>query len=233
MKHNAVAIIPARGGSKRIPNKNVVDVNGKPLIAYTIQCAEKSKFLGKNIFVSTEDSKIAKVSKKFGAQVIKRPKKLASDKAATLPVLKHAVSVLEADGIEFDTVVLLQPTSPFRKVETLDLGISKLWSNWKNMAAIFSVKQTRFPPLWLLKITGNKLKFIYPNDFKKIRGQDLQKTYEIDGCLYVFKKELLKKSEMYPFSLNKTGYLIPTKIESLDIDDMEDLQMARSLAKTI
>ena len=229
MKHKAIGIIPARGGSKRIPNKNIIDLAGKPLIAYSIFSAKRSKFLTDRIFVSTEDKKIAKTAQRYKAQVIDRPKELATDKSETLPVLKHAVAALEKNGLDFDTVVLLQPTSPFRKAETIDLGIKRLWDNWNKLGAIFSVRQTKFPPKWLLEIASDKLKFIFPNNFKQIRGQDLEKTYEIDGCLYVFKKDSLKRAKNYPFFKNKTGYIIPSKIESIDIDDMEDLEIARKL----
>lgn len=230
--HKAIGIIPARGGSKRIPRKNIVDINGKPMIAYTILSANKS-ILGKDVYVSTEDSQIAKISEKYDAKVIKRPRELAQDTSATLPVLQHVVDVLEKQGLVFDTVVLLQPTSPFRNVETIDKGIKKLWDNWDKLDAVFTVKPTKFPPLWMLRIKKDILEFLYPNDFSKIRGQDLEKTYEIDGVLYVLKKDLVKKSENYPFAYGRTGYLITGKIESIDIDDMDDLEIARAVAKVI
>ena len=230
--HRAIAIIPARGGSKRIPRKNLADLAGKPLIVFSILTAEKSKYLKNRIYVSTEDSEITQTAQKHGAKVINRPKKFATDEAGTLDVLKHAVAVLEKE-IDFDTVILLQATCPFRKVQTINRGIKKLWDNWNKYKVIFSIKPSKFPPNWLLKKRADLLEFILPNDFSKIRSQDLDQTYEIDGCLYVFKKDWLKKSKLYPFSPNKTGYLIPNKIESLDIDDMEDLQIARMLAKKI
>lgn len=232
MAHKAIAIIPARGGSKRIPKKNLVDLGGKPLIAYTILNAKKSKYVKNNLYVSTENQTIAKVGKEFGANVVHRPKDLATDEASTLSVLKHVVEQVEKDGVEFDTVVLLQPTSPFRKSSTIDGGVKKLWDNWQKMSAVFSVKQTKFPPNWMLRIKGDLLEFVFPNDFLKIRGQDLEKTYEVDGVLYVLKKELIKKSVHYPFAHGKTGYLITDKIESVDIDDEDDLKIARAIIQT-
>lgn len=231
--HKALGIIPARGGSKRIPRKNFVNLGGKSLIAHSIISAKKSKYLLERIFVSTEDAEIAKVSYEFGAKVIKRPKELATDEASTLSVLKHAVDVLEKDGVDFDTVVLLQPTSPFRRASTIDEGIEKLWDNWDKLDAVFTIKPAKFPPNWMLRTKGDILEFLYPNDFSKIRGQDLEKTYEIDGVLYVIKKDVIKSSKFYPFIHGKTGYLITGKIESIDIDDEEDLEIARAVAKNL
>lgn len=231
MQHRAVAIIPARGGSKRIPRKNLADLGGKPLIAHSILSAKKSKYLNRRIYVSTEDREIGKIAKKYGGQVIDRPRGLAGDKTTTLAVLQHAIDVLEKKGLDFDTVVLLQATCPLRKTATIDKGIKKLWDNWKRLDAVFSVTQTKFPPSWMLKISKDKLEFLYPNDFSKIRRQDLEKTYEFDGVLYVLKKDLVKSSKFYPFSHHRTGYLVTGKIESIDIDDMEELEIARALFK--
>lgn len=229
MGHNAVAIIPARGGSKRIPRKNLVDLGGKPLIAYSIESAKKSKILGKNIFVSTEDAQIAETAKKYGARVIARSKILATDSAGTLDVLKEAVSTLEEAGVDFDTVVLLQATCPFRATATIDQGVKKLWNNWDKLKVIFSVRESKFPPNWLLRVKKNMLEFIIKNDFSKIRSQDLGKTYEIDGVVYVYKKDHLLKSEKYPFAPNKSGFVLTKKVEAIDIDDPEDLELARAI----
>lgn len=229
MNHKAIAIIPARGGSKRIPRKNLVDLGGKPLIAHSIISAKKSKYLNGRIFVSTEDSEIARVAKKYGTQVRARPHELATDKATTLSVLKHAIGTLESQGLDFDTVVLLQATCPFRKTSTIDKSIKKLWGNWQKLDGVFSVKKTKFPPAWMLRTKGKLLEFLYPNDFSQIRGQDLEKTYEIDGVLYVLKKDLVIKSKDYPFAHGKTSYIISGKIESIDIDDEEDLEIAKSI----
>src|SRR3989344_3749749 len=127
MNHKAVAIIPARGGSKRIPGKNLVDIGGLPLIAHSILTAKKSEYLNGRIFVSTEDHEIARAAKKYGAKVIDRLPDLVTDKATTLSVLQHAVAILENQGSDFDTVVLLQATCPFREKETIENGIKKLW----------------------------------------------------------------------------------------------------------
>ncbi len=232
MTHKAIALIPARGGSKRIPRKNIVDLNGKPLLAHTINSAKKSKLLS-HIFLSTDDREIESVVKGSGIGVIKRPKNLARDRSSTLDVLKHAIGVLENQGLEFDTLVVLQPTSPFRKTSTIDKGVKKLWANWSKYDAIFSVVQTKFPPLWMLRIRKHTLEFLHPNDFSTIRGQDLDKTFHFDGVLYILKKDFVLKSRLYPFSHGRTGFVITGKVESFDIDDLEDLEIAKAISKRI
>jgi len=231
VKHQSIALIPARGGSKRIPRKNLVTLGGIPLVAHSILSAKKSKYLKNRIFVSTEDSEIAKVAQKYGARVINRPKVLATDKVRTLSILKHTVEVLEKEKVKFDTVVLLQTTSPFRKTATIDKGIKKLWDNWNKYKLILSVKPSKFPPNWLLRIKDENLEFILPNDFSSIRSQDFEKTYEIDGVLYVYNKDHLMNSKIYPFTPNESGYIVTTKFETMDIDDQEDLTIARKLVR--
>lgn len=231
VKHRAIAIIPARGDSKRIPRKNIIALAGKPLIAYSIEGAKESEFLKDNVYVSTEDKEIAEVSEKLGARVTDRPSELAQDESSTLSVLKQVVSAMEGEGVDFDTVVLLQPTSPLRKTSTIDEGIKKLWEHWEKLDVLFSVKKAKFPPNWLLKINEEILEFLLPNDFSKIRGQDMDKTYEIDGVISIFKKEFIKSVNQYPFAEGKTGFVITDKIEGIDIDDIDDLEIAKAILK--
>ena len=127
-----ISIIPARGGSKRLPRKNILLLAGKPLIAYSIEQSFKSKYIDRTI-VSTEDKEIAETSKKYRAEIIKRPKELATDEATTLVVLQHVLSVLREQNYNPDVVVLLQPTSPLRKTSQIDESIRKLIDNNANM----------------------------------------------------------------------------------------------------
>ena len=110
MVGSVIAIIPARGGSKGIPHKNIKNLGGKPLIAYTIEAALRSEYLD-HVFVSTEDSEIANISKNYGAQVIDRPPALAEDASKTVDVVLHAIEYLVQEGIHPQIVILLQPTS--------------------------------------------------------------------------------------------------------------------------
>ena len=227
--HKAIGIIPARGGSKRIPRKNLVDLGGMPLIAHSILSAKKSKYIKNNLYVSTEDHEIAKVSERLGAKVLIRPKILSSDTAQTLDVLKQAVNLLEERGVDFDTVILLQPTSPLRRTQTINSGLEKLWNNWKRLDVIFSLMPAHHPYYWQLVIKNEKLEFVLPNDFSKIRSQDFEKTYEIDGVIYVLKKDFLKTAKGYQFSRGRSGYVLTDIIERLEIDYPQELDIVRSV----
>lgn len=128
-KKNIVAIIPARGGSKGLPRKNIRNLAGKPLIAHTILAAKNSQLINR-IFVSTEDEEIAKISKKYGAEIIKRPKRLAGDLIPSAPVLKQALQYLEKkEKYQPDAVVYLQTTNVFRKKGLIDKVIEKFLKN--------------------------------------------------------------------------------------------------------
>ena len=124
---NILGVITARGGSKGVPRKNIKDLGGKPLIAYTIEVAKKSELIT-HLITSTDDQKIAEIAKKYGCNVpFLRPKELARDNTPTLPVLQHATEFMEKKlGIKFDYLVLLQPTSPFRIAEDIDKTIQLL-----------------------------------------------------------------------------------------------------------
>lgn len=138
---NIIAIIPARGGSKGIPRKNIRKLAGKPLIAYTINAAKNSKLIDR-VFVSTEDKEIAKISKKYGAEMIKRPKRLAGDYVPTAPVLKDTIIQLETkENYKPDIVVYLQPTDIFRKKGIIDKVIKKLIKN-PNLDSVFAAYPT-------------------------------------------------------------------------------------------
>ena len=123
LKKNILGIIPARGGSKGIPRKNIKPLHGKPLIYYTIKEALKSKFLNR-VVVSTEDNDIAEIAKKFGAKVIKRPKELARDETPIRDVVIHVLNKFKEKKYIPDAVVLLQPSSPLRKAHHIDEAIS-------------------------------------------------------------------------------------------------------------
>ena len=114
-----VAVIPARGGSKGIPRKNMMLLNGKPLVYYTIRESLKSKYINRTI-VSTEDNEIAKISSEYGAEVVRRPVELAKDDTPTIDVVLHVLDTLKAQNFEPDIVVLLQPTSPLRNTQDID-----------------------------------------------------------------------------------------------------------------
>ena len=197
-----LGIIPARGGSKGIQGKNIKPIAGKPLIAWSIEAAKKSKLLGKFV-VSTEDSKIAKISKKFGAEVINRPLSLATDKATTLSVLQHVLLNISAD-----IVVLLQPTSPIRDRTLIDRCIKKF-------------KRTKADNL----ATGFICKF-KEYGFYTQRRQDLKGFFYDDGNVYVVKAELIKNGTMFGKNAQR---FFTTKDENIEIDEEFDFWLAQQI----
>ncbi len=187
-----LGVIPARGGSKGLPGKNIKDMVGKPLIAWTIESAKKSKLLDKFI-VSTEDAKIAEISKKYGAEVLKRPKELSTDTATTWDVLKHVLQKIPAD-----IVVILQCTSPVRNDDLIDKCIQKFLDTGADSLA-----------------TGHMLKIFEWNTYFK-RRQDLKPYFHDDGNVYVLKADLIKNDAIWGKKLEK---VIVDKEQTFEIDD--------------
>ena len=182
MKNRFLAIIPARGWSKRLPKKNILELHEKPLIAYTIESALKSKYINK-VVVSSDDDETLEISKSFGAEFIKRPGELASDTATTFDAIKHTIDNLE----EYEYVVLLQPTSPLRNEKHIDEAIEFLEE--KQADAIVSVCEMDHSPLWsnTLPKDGNMNNFLRDEVLNK-RSQDLEKYYRLNGAVYICKK---------------------------------------------
>ncbi len=220
-----LAIIPARGGSKGLPGKNIKSLNGKPLIAYTIEAALKSNLISR-IIVSTDDEEIASVSKDFGAEVpFLRPKELASDTAKSLDVFLYTLRLLEHDeGAKIDNVAILQPTSPLRTSVHLDESI--LLFHEKAADSVISYCEEHHPIFWHKFIdSGGKFLEIFDGDFLKNR-QEVPRTYFPNGAIYVFKSQLLFDGKYY--NNNSFAYLMD-RTSSLDIDCIEDFEYAEFL----
>jgi len=227
---NLLAIIPARGGSKGIKNKNIKKLCGYPLIAWTILTAKKSKYI-KQIVVSTDSKKIAKVSRKYGATVpFIRPKKYATDKASSFSVLKHAINFFNSKNINFDYVILLEPTSPLRQVEDIDNCIKKVLR--KKIDTMVTVSKVICQhPRFIYSI--NKRNILVPylanNDNLYMRRQDIDPLYYLEGSIYLSRiKTLMEKKTFYH---NKTVAYKIEKWKSLEIDDMDDLNFAKYYIK--
>lgn len=229
MKKKILAIITARGGSKSLPNKNIKKLKGKPLIYYTIKAALNSKLIEKSI-LSTDSKKISNISKKFGIEVpFLRPKYLASDKTHHPEVLEHAVSYLEKKNKEFyDIVVMLQPTSPFRKSIHIDLAIKKFLKQ-KNKSLI-SVKKQDYPPWWMFKIHKSQLKtnFSWKNkNVFNMERQEFPSLYRPNGAIYVTTRKNLKITKSL-VNLTSCGFYLMNAIDSIDIDTALDLKIAEN-----
>ena len=221
-----LAIIAARKGSKRLSGKNMLDLNGKPLIAWTIEQTLKSKYIDK-IVISTDDENIINLSKDYkrvNAPFI-RPKELSSDKASSLDVVLHALSFYRANGKNFDYVMLLQPTSPLRKSKDIDNSIEELSDKIKS---VVSVCETNHSPLWSNKLPINKsMKNFLSKNIKNMRSQDLPKYYRLNGAVYVSEVEYLVKEKGFLGDQTK-AYIMPIE-RSIDIDTKIDLELCKIL----
>ena len=219
IKKRTLAIIPARSGSKRLKNKNLLKIKNKPLIYYTILEALKSKLID-YVLVSTDSKKIAKTSIKYGANVpFIRPKNISRDKTEMIKVLKHAITFLEKKNLFFDYILLLQPTSPLRKKKHIEEIIKCLNKNSSKANSIYSVTPT-VPKAWSGDLnTSLKMKnFKFKNKTKK-------QNYKLNGALYIFKSNYLKKTRI--LSLEKTyGYIMSQKY-SIDIDYLYQFKICK------
>ena len=185
MTKKILSIIPARGGSKGLPRKNIADLAGKPLIAWTIEASLNSEYISKTI-VSSDDDEILNISKKYNADIIKRPDELALDTTAIEPVIKHVVEELKIENLEYDYLVLLQPTSPLRYAKDIDNAFDMLFKN--NATALISVCEIDNKILKAFK--QNKDTFIEGisnNKYPFMRRQDLPKIYLSNGSIYIIK----------------------------------------------
>ena len=216
-----LAIIPARGGSKGIPHKNIISLCGKPLIAYTIEAANQSTYID-TVIVSTDDVDIQRISEQYGALVpFLREAKIASDEATTISVVVDAVKRLEVNGEKFDVVILLQPTSPLRTAEEIDVAIDIFFQN--NMQGIVSVNVAEVSPFLLRTIEGSQLQRIISKS-STIRRQDMPTYYEVNGAIYINAISDIKES--LSFNDNPIPYIMSCE-HSIDIDTWDDLEKAK------
>jgi len=227
---NCVAIIPARGGSVRVPKKNVKPLNGKPLISYTIEQAIEANVFDK-IIVSTENDEIALISMLSGAEIMHRPKPLAEDCESEL-VIKNVVEQLENGGYKPDIVVMLQCTSPLRKAATIRNCVFELLDNWKTCDSVITVSPIAHRPEWMGSINNGY--FIPYTDtwgdtIKLVASQDLPKLYSQNGCVYAFKRNLIIDEGLVIGS--KTRTIVIDEKEAFDIDLSIDFVIAEQLMK--
>jgi CMP-N,N'-diacetyllegionaminic acid synthase len=218
-----LAIIPARGGSKGVPGKNIKLLAGKPLITYSIEAAIESEYINR-VVVSTDDDEVAQVSKRYGAEVIKRPGKLAQDDSLTIDAVIHVLNAIEKEGYSVDIVVLLQPTSPLRTQEDVDSAINLFIENMDKCNSLVSVCEFDHSHYWSLKVEGDYLKPNFGEEYFKMRRQDLPKLYMPNGSIFISKKESLLNSKSF-YNGNTIPYLMKTEA-SVDIDTIMDFKLA-------
>ena len=214
-----LAIIPARGGSKRLPRKNVLDLAGKPLIAWTIEAGLKSKYIDK-VIVSSDDDKILDIAEQYGSETIKRPNELASDISTSFDAIKHTINNLE----KYDYTLLLQPTSPLRTAEQIDKAIELLHE--KSADAVVSVCEMDHSPLWAntLPEDGNMRHFI-KDELKNKRSQDLETYYRLNGAIYICDTDELLGAKSFLLDENIFAYKM-NRESSVDIDEEIDFKIA-------
>jgi CMP-N,N'-diacetyllegionaminic acid synthase len=221
-----LAIIPARGGSKGVPGKNIKLLSGKPLIAWTITEAKKSKFIDRTI-VTTDDDKIIKVSKEWGAEVpFKRPEHLSQDDTPGIEPVLHAMDYFK----DYEYIVLLQPTSPLRTVEDIDQSIRMCITNDKDSCVSFT--ESNSTPYWMYHISSDgKLKQVIDQKNIPYQRQKAEKVYELNGAIYVCSAGLLKRSRSFIHE-DTLPYIMPQE-RSVDIDTMEDFHFCEYLVNKL
>ena len=225
MKIKYAAIITARGGSKRLPKKNILELAGKPLIAWTIEAAKNCSKI-EDVIVTTDSEEIVKVAIEFGARVpFKRPEELSNDTATSFDVVKHCLDYLnEIEDKQVEYLVLLQPTSPLRSSEDIEKAIELL--ELKNASAVVSVCPTEHSPLWSNTLDETlSLDSFLRDEVKNTRSQDLPAYYRLNGAIYVCKVEDFLKEKTFFLSKNNFAYVMSTE-SSVDIDTQLDFLVA-------
>lgn len=217
-----LAVIPARGGSKGIPRKNITSLNGKPLIAYSIEAALGSTHTDR-VIVSTDDNEIADVSKSFGAEVLWRPQEIAGDESPVIDTLFHVFSALDS---VYDSIVLLQPTSPLRSALHIDEAIELHDKNAGE--SVVSVSPTETAPLLIREFSGEGALHRLLQEKSDIRRQDMRQYYRVNGAIYINRISELTKSSC--LNDNKIGYVMSREY-SIDIDEPLDLTFACAIQR--
>jgi len=219
-----VAIIPARGGSKGIPLKNIADLNGKPLISYTIEAALKSEVFEK-VVVSTDDPRIEQVSRQYQITVIRRPKRLALDTTATELVLLHVLNRLEKENCTPDVVCLLQPTSPLRN----ELDICRAYRKFirEKVDSLLSVTRN-YHFVW--RQHSNQLRPMNYNYHRRPRRQAIRDQFKENGAIYFTKYKILKANQNRLGG--RIGYYLMDGAKSLEIDSPIDLEVAKQILRS-
>lgn len=221
-KGKILGLIPARGGSKGVPKKNLRSVGGRSLLERAIQCGLGSKYIDE-VVVSTDSAEIATEAKRLGAAApFLRPDELSNDVAGSVDVALHAVNALTG----FDWIVLLQPTSPFRRASDIDHCLELCWS--QNAFSAATVSEASTHPYWTFQIgEGQRLDPFFETSIK--RRQDLPEAYALNGMVYACSVQELQTKRSFAHK-DTVGYLIAEQWRSLDIDTEEDMKLANYLS---
>lgn len=223
-----LGLIPARGGSKGVPRKNIKLLGGKPLIQYTSDVALQSEKISR-VVLSSDDDQIIKIGKEIGLEVpFKRPDNLAADKSPTLPVIIHALDFFEKQGEFFDAVCLLQVTSPFRTVSFLNKAIETfVRQGTDSLVSVLEVPH-EYNPHWTFEVNNtNTLQIATGEEEIITRRQELPKTYHRDGSIYLTKVSVLQEqNSLFGKSIS---YIESDKANYVNIDTLEDWKQAEKM----
>jgi CMP-N-acetylneuraminic acid synthetase len=226
MVRSCLAVVPARGGSKGVKNKNIRRLLGKPLISYTIEEAKKCKAIGR-IVVSTDSCRIRDVAVKCGAHApFLRPGSLAKDSTAMYPVIAHAVRLMEAAGEKFQIILILQPTSPLRKASDIEKAIKILTKTGAD--SVVGVCASEHSPFWMRSVKRGR---VYPlmKGTEYARRQDLPKAYRVNGAMYATKRDVLLRQKRI-LGRDTRALIMPAE-RSVDIDTNADFKLAESVLR--
>jgi N-acylneuraminate cytidylyltransferase len=222
------AFIFARGGSKELKNKNIKLFNGKPLIYYSINLAKKSKKI-KKIFVSSDNPKILKIAKKYGAEIILRPKKFSNDNSSEIDAWKHAIRYLQNKNDKFDNFISLPCTSPLRIRKDINIAIQRIKNN--NDIIVGISKTNKSPNFNMVKKNGLKIELLKKNK-ALFNRQKSQKIFDLTTIIYACNYKFVLNIKKTFWEGNVKFIEIP-KIRSIDIDDIFDFQLAEIIYRKI
>ncbi len=225
-----LAIIPARGGSKRVPKKNIKNLDGEPLIGYTIEVANKSKYIS-DVHLSTDDEEIANVAEKYHCKIHDRPDYLGEDETPTIDVILDVLENFKKESSDPDIVILLQPTSPLRGSKDIDEAIDKFqdYRSKDKAYSLVSVCEFDEPPFWSFELKDDYLQPIFGEDYFEKRSQDLPDAYRPSGAIFISTPNLIREHKTF-YTSKTIPYIMP-KERSVDIDTEFDFKFAEFLMK--
>ena len=222
-----IAVIPARGGSKSIPGKNIRRLQGKPLLAWSIDVAKHVSEIDR-IIVSTDDDEIASVGREYGAEVYTRPAHLATDEALVIDALKDLLARLESEGEKAEWIILLEPTCPLRTADDVRGCMKLLAKDGYDSVATF--KEADLNPHRAWRITDGRPEVFVDGAIPWLPRQKLPKAYQLNGAVYLFRASLLEK-EAKSLLVGKLGAVLMPRDRSQDIDDKVDFMIVEALLR--
>lgn len=223
-----VGLIPARGGSKGVPGKNIKEIAGRPLISYVIKAARDSEYID-DVIVTTDSEEIAAVSRAYGAEVpFLRPEELARDDSKTVDAVIHAVGALEKMGRKYESLVLLQPTSPLRRAQEIDAAIELFYS--RGCLGLASVCAASENPVLTRRMDSSSVLHPVLPIVSTIRRQDMPMFWHVDGAIYINRTDDFTAD--VSLNDNPIGFVMP-EMRSFDIDDLDDFYSAERAIKAL